>query len=395
MPSGPSEPDGEENVGGAGKTSFEVPDLSRSVGEEKAAGGAPDDAERAEQSRWEPRSWPRRTKARLAARRHQKLKDLARHLREAMGSYRTPIQVCPRGCSHEVARRENVTRTRASGWAQVRVRFSFETNNCSVCGSALTDHCSRCNRRIWGPMVDRCRFCGLPHPWAAERLATQGRTRPRPWRDDGLTRAPAIPLRDVPPHGEFLVIEGEITTFNVDCIVSNDDVEGRMWSAVASTIKAAAGKDVERQSVSRGPYLLGDAWQTDGGQIENTRILHVAAMDRRGQRGGIKTIRKCVSAALTLAREEELHSVALAAIGSGPEAVPMETWLQEVADEIVRYLHDPPPLVKQAPDRDPAHPVAVLLILFEQADFDKCVAQLNAAITLTEETLKEERRITE
>src|SRR5262245_15151070 len=87
----------------------------------------------------------------------------------ATGGYRTPLQVCPRGCAHELARRTVATRTRLMGRAEILVSHHFETTNCAVCGSKMQRNCSRCEKRIYAPLSDRCENCGLPQPWAAER----------------------------------------------------------------------------------------------------------------------------------------------------------------------------------------------------------------------------------
>ena len=89
--------------------------------------------------------------------------------------YRTPVQVCPRGCGyHEIARRDLILKDGGKGrrgWAEVTAAFVFETNNCPKCGAPLLRKCARCHRKILAPVVDLCRACGLPQPWAAERRA--------------------------------------------------------------------------------------------------------------------------------------------------------------------------------------------------------------------------------
>jgi hypothetical protein len=167
----------------------------------------------------------------------------------AAGGFHTPAKVCPRGCVHEVARRELVTRTSLWGHALVRVRFAFETETCPRCGSRLVDRCGRCGEMILAPVRDRCRFCGLPQSWSPERLATARRTRPRPWRQDDA-RDPAISICTVPGRGELLVIEGDVTTVAVDGVVSNDDVDGRMYSVIASTI---TGRSLSARRGTRTP----------------------------------------------------------------------------------------------------------------------------------------------
>jgi O-acetyl-ADP-ribose deacetylase (regulator of RNase III) len=185
-----------------------------------------------------------------------------------------------------------------------------------------------------------------------------------------------VPTRaeSLPHTGELYVIDGDIVDLQVDAIVSNDDTDGRMWTAVASAIKRAAGRDVERQSVDNGPYPIGDAWSTDGGSLEHlSRIVHVAAMDKWGKGADLATIRRCVRSALDEARLQGLSSIALPAIGTGPNAIPLDTWLPAVADEIVRWLCGAPPEGGRST-------LSVLIVLYEPGRLERDVARLRKAV---------------
>ena len=58
-------------------------------------------------------------------------------LRDATGENRMRVQVCPRGCGNQLARRDVVTRTRLSGKAEIWVDYKFEKTNCGTCGTPL------------------------------------------------------------------------------------------------------------------------------------------------------------------------------------------------------------------------------------------------------------------
>lgn len=285
------------------------------------------------------------------------------------GNTGRPIQVCPRGCSHEAARRDVVARTRISGRVKMHIDYSFETTNCGVCGAPFESECGRCGQAILSPVRDRCDACGLPHPWATERRTAAKRSQPRQWKPGSKkTEVFAVPILGDRAVGELYVIEGDITTFDVEAVVSNDDVDGRMWAAVASSIKAAAGADVEARSVARGPFPLGHAWYTySGADLPAKEIVHVASMDTHGKSSGIETIRTCVRAALDLAVGRELASLAIATIGTGTQAIPLGDWLNEVTAEISDFLMSS----KKSLD--------VLVVLYECPDFDARVDQIREA----------------
>lgn len=293
------------------------------------------------------------------------------------GGFQIPARVCPRKCTEEVARRELVTRTSLWGQARVRVRYAFETEICPDCGSRLIEHCGRCKAKIVAPVSARCRSCGLPQPWSPERRLSATRTRPQRWNEDA--RNPATLIHKSSRKDELLMIDGDITNIAVDGIVSNDDVDGRMYTVIASSIKAIAGPDVERESISGGPYPPGEAWYTDPGSLpaQTKGIVHVAAMDRRGN-SDAATIVTCVRSALVEARKQRLTSLAIAAFGTGPRGpgpklIGIWEWLTAVSEAIVAHFDS-------LPGEDDAPPLAVLLVLYEPRNFDLTVKSLKDVV---------------
>ncbi len=303
---------------------------------------------------------------------------------DSLSGYRTPIQVCPRGCEyHEPARRDISARTRPSGRAGVHVAYTFETTNCPECGARLARRCARCKHEIFAPVVDRCTFCGLSQPWAAERRAGAERASLRLWRPDveveeeaGSTRRANDPARPLyaAGRGELWAIEGDITQLEVDAIVSNDDVDGQMWAQVASAIKRAAGEGVERLAQEGKPFRLGHAWWTSAGALQHLRgIIHVASLSRNGA-SRLETVHECLVAALRLAATKECESVGVAAIGSGPAAIPPGEWYRAFAKTAIAHLHDADPDLQEAPG------IAIVLVLFEPESFEADLRLLYRAV---------------
>jgi O-acetyl-ADP-ribose deacetylase (regulator of RNase III) len=333
-------------------------------------------------------------------------------LRELDGGFHVPARACPQGHIHEGARAELLSRASIWGQARLRAHFVFETETCTVCGSRLIERCGRCRARIVEPVEDRCRACGLPQPWSPDRLQSAAGARARRWKE-GDSHDPAVLVREVPGGGSLFVIEGDITSIAVDCVLSNDDVDGRMYTVIASAIKAAAGPDVERQSLSQGPFRRGEAWHTDAGSLPSPirAVIHVAAMDRRGDTDR-KTIRMCVTSALDAARKAGMTSIAIAAFGTGPrgfgpKVIDIDAWLADVSTAVTHRLLEwqrealahptaeqagepsptsaPDPL--DAPDTPPAGDTQqpaesgldVLVVLYEPLHFDELVERLREA----------------
>jgi O-acetyl-ADP-ribose deacetylase (regulator of RNase III)/predicted RNA-binding Zn-ribbon protein involved in translation (DUF1610 family) len=285
--------------------------------------------------------------------------------------YRTPIQVCPRGCEYrELARRDVMTRTLLLGRVAMHAVFTFETTNCPECGARLSRRCARCNQEIFAPVADRCQFCGLPQPWAADRRPGSERGTARPWRPDPDVNDPARPLYHA-RRGDVWVIEGDIARLKVDAVVSNDDVDGRMWAQVARAIKSAAGDDVERLAQQGKPFRLGHAWVTKPGALKMEGIIHVASMGRHGE-SRVEIVQSCLAAALDIATEQRYESIGVAAIGSGPASIDPREWFRAFACEAIAHL------TGEATPETPR--LSIVLVLFEPSEFEEDVRLLQRAI---------------
>jgi len=301
-----------------------------------------------------------------------------------LAGYRTPVQVCPRGCEfRELARRELLAKTRLTGKAIVHASFTFETTNCPICGAGLTRRCGRCGHEIFAPVVERCQFCGLPQPWAIERRAGAERADLRAWSREakesgeskGHANDPALPLYEFEKRGSLWIIEGDVAHLEVDAVVSNDDIDGRMWSQVARAIKNGAGEGVERLAQEGKPFPLGHAWWTTAGGLQQMKgIIHVASMSRRGK-ADLKVVRQSLAAALRLATEQGCHSVGVAAIGSSPTTIEPTVWYRMFAEVVVEYLSG-----RESSEGDGPPELAIVLALFEPADFQAEVERVGKAV---------------
>jgi O-acetyl-ADP-ribose deacetylase (regulator of RNase III) len=307
--------------------------------------------------------------------------------------YRTPVQVCPRGCGyHELARRDVMFRPGRPGLAEPIATFKFETKNCTKCGVPLVRQCARCKQDILAPVVDLCRSCGLPQPWAAERRAGTDRASIRLWHPEKkkkgkrekeiesrvndparrLYRSVIETKKGKKTLGDLWVIDGNIVQLDVDAVVSNDDVDGQMWAQVARAIKQAAGEGVERLAQEGKPFKLGHAWGTTPGNLEQMKgIIHVASMNRHGE-SSVEAVRECLAAALQLAAEKKYRSIGIAAMGLA--TIDREKWFEVFAETTVSFLSG------DAKPKGETVPLSIILVLFEPPKFEKEVKKLRRAV---------------
>jgi O-acetyl-ADP-ribose deacetylase (regulator of RNase III)/predicted RNA-binding Zn-ribbon protein involved in translation (DUF1610 family) len=298
-----------------------------------------------------------------------------------LSGYRTPVQVCPRGCEFsELARRDLLAKTRLGGRAALRTVFTFETENCPECGARLARRCARCKKDVLAPVEDHCRACGLPQPWATQRRAGAERADRRNWRppdEDGNEETakhandPAKLLYRSEKRGGLWVIDGNIAQLEVEAVVSNDDVDGRMWTQVARAIKLAAGEGVERLAQEGRPFPLGHAWVTSAGGLEPMQgIIHVASRSRWGK-SSPEAVRKCLVSALDVATEKKYKSLGITAIGSGPHEIDLVRWYRMFAEVVVEHFDG-----RQKEDGGGPPALDIVLVLFEPPDF---AAEVKAA----------------
>jgi O-acetyl-ADP-ribose deacetylase (regulator of RNase III) len=159
----------------------------------------------------------------------------------------------------------------------------------------------------------------------------------------------------------------------VDAVISNDDVDGQMWSQSARSIKDAAGEGVERLAQEGKPFRLGYAWTTTAGELRQMKgIIHVASMSRYGK-SSIETVRECLAAGFRLAAKKEYASVGVTAFGTAPAAIEMREWFEVFADTAVDFLGDP------ARQEDQPAGFAIVLVLLGPQEFERDVKQLRAA----------------
>ncbi len=110
---------------------------------------------------------------------------------------------------------------------------------------------------------------------------------------------------------------GDIMTLFVDAIVNPADPRGVMTEGLAAAIKAAGGDEIEREAVAKAPIAAGCAIATTAGTLQNLRIIHVGIAAEPGGASSPDTVKLAASAALKLAEELDLESIAIPGLGTG------------------------------------------------------------------------------
>jgi len=114
---------------------------------------------------------------------------------------------------------------------------------------------------------------------------------------------------------------GDIMTLFVDAIVNPADPRGIMAEGIAAAIKAAGGDAIEREAVAKAPIAAGGAIATTAGALQNIGVIHAAVASEPGGTSSPDAVKSAASAALGLAEELGLESIAIPGLGTGAGGV--------------------------------------------------------------------------
>lgn len=133
------------------------------------------------------------------------------------------------------------------------------------------------------------------------------------------------------------VVDGDITTLEVDAIANAANTELRHGGGVAGAIARAAGSDLQRESRERAPIGLGEAVATTAGALPCRWVIHAATMELGGPTSA-DIIRRATAATLAVADQLGARSLALVAFGTGVGGFPVDEAARIEVEEVRRHL---------------------------------------------------------
>jgi O-acetyl-ADP-ribose deacetylase (regulator of RNase III) len=133
---------------------------------------------------------------------------------------------------------------------------------------------------------------------------------------------------------------GDITELTVDAIANAANSDLWMGSGVAGAIKARGGQQIEKEAISMGPIRPGEAVMTTAGDLPSKYVIHCAGMPPGGKATYWKVLAS-VQAALNLASDHNLGSIAFPAIGAGVGGLSEELSANAIVEGIAHYARTP------------------------------------------------------
>jgi O-acetyl-ADP-ribose deacetylase (regulator of RNase III) len=132
------------------------------------------------------------------------------------------------------------------------------------------------------------------------------------------------------------VVEGDITTLDVDAIANAANDRLWMGAGVAGAIKRAGGEEIEREAVAKGPIPVGDAVATGAGRLKARYVIHGAVMGQ-DLRTDAELVARTTRRSLEVADELGAESLALPAFGTGVGGFPLDECARIMVAEARSY----------------------------------------------------------
>ena len=132
------------------------------------------------------------------------------------------------------------------------------------------------------------------------------------------------------------VVQGDISELAADAIVNAANSDLWMGSGVAGAIKQRGGEEIEREAMAQGPISPGQAVITNAGSLRAKKVIHCAGMPPGG-RATYEYVENSAKAALELAQENKLSSIAFPAVGAGVGGLSIKDSIYAILEAIKSY----------------------------------------------------------
>jgi O-acetyl-ADP-ribose deacetylase (regulator of RNase III) len=133
------------------------------------------------------------------------------------------------------------------------------------------------------------------------------------------------------------VRQADITKLELDAIANAANTQLAHGGGVAGAIVRAGGRSIQDESDRKAPIGLGDAVETDGGELPARWVIHAATMELSGPTSA-EVIRKATRSTLAKADELGARSLGLVAFGTGVGGFPIEEAARIEVEEVRAHI---------------------------------------------------------
>ncbi|MCL1594425.1 MAG: glutamate racemase [Actinomycetia bacterium] len=163
-----------------------------------------------------------------------------------------------------------------------------------------------------------------------------------PWKSIDIDRdaSAAIRVNDT----TVSCLTGDLTKMTVDAIVNAANVELQHGGGIALAIAHAGGDEIDDESrewiSTYGPLEPGVSALTSAGKMPSSYVVHVAGPIFQQHQDNEALLAAAVIAALDMAAEIEIHTVAIPAISAGIYGYPPSDAAVVIVDSVASFLFD-------------------------------------------------------
>jgi O-acetyl-ADP-ribose deacetylase (regulator of RNase III) len=139
------------------------------------------------------------------------------------------------------------------------------------------------------------------------------------------------------------VVVGDLADQTVDAIVYPANSRGVMGAGSAGSLRSAAGPEVEREAMAQAPLDLGGAIATSSGKLAERGVsvlLHAVVLAAIGEHSVPQAVYRGLDAALKIAIDLKIRSIALPLLGASAEDPESErrALSEGIVDVVVKRL---------------------------------------------------------
>ncbi|MBI3617159.1 MAG: NUDIX domain-containing protein [Candidatus Omnitrophica bacterium] len=157
---------------------------------------------------------------------------------------------------------------------------------------------------------------------------------------------------------EVRIVRGDIIRLNVDAIVNPADGQLKMDGGLGEFLRKEGGVEIEEEAVSKGPVKEGNAVWTKAGRLKARHVIHAVTKMADG-RTDQDILRSAVFHALQCAKELNVRSLALPALGCAGEGFPAVGAAKIMTQEIMKCARDSAATVRE-----------VIFCVYDETTFD-------------------------
>ena len=164
------------------------------------------------------------------------------------------------------------------------------------------------------------------------------------------------------------VKKGDITEEDEDAIVNPANSLMIMGGGVAGAIKRKGGKVIEDEARSRAPVPVGKAIATTAGSLKARYVIHSPTMEYPAMATSVDKVRAATRAALELASQMGLRSIAFPGMGTGVGGLSYPEAARAMVSEIKGFI-----------DTGRSSLTKIVLVAFDEglyASFEEAVKEL-------------------